>query len=639
MVTNKNHVWSKTALTGVLALSLLGLGAALPSVAHADTFNTTDNFIAGKMQTNQPVSLTITKYKQTDAGVTPTGSSQDAQLISAGSTPLQGVEFSLFPITLDAGCKASDLKITSTNTAGTATAPTVNCGTVGAAEKTGITDGNGVLKWDWANFSKVNYYVLQETNKPTGVTVSQPNLFGLPFFTTNTGNVAGYVYNLSVFPKNLTSNQINKSVVGSNIAQVGNQLTYTLSENIYDASKGINPTGNTTGAAVAGDGYLDVSEINGTTTQPQVRISDRLSSSLSVTGKPKVSWECAGGASTDLVEGTDYTATTSTDDPKRIPANEDAPLFADGNSGAGVNFMTVDLWPTPAAANSFKTAIASCPAQVRVTVVYVATVTAAGDSAAGAAGTLQNTANADVFDGTPGKANPEGAADVRSSSAGFNFVKTDTTSAVGLEGAEFRLSDPSDPTSFLLQDGTFANTGNFVTATSNNKGIVTFTALPLFKDSNFTTDANGNSILPDDTVADSPWLTAASAGKLNLVEVAAPKGYQAPSTDFGSVDFSKYVGKTAKDIAAFGSIVPEIDTNIFGATYSADSAIVNANFKDANNKPISVGMKNFTPAEAPIGLPLTGSQGILIFLVLGLAVVGITLYVRFRISKAQATTR
>lgn len=645
-------------------VAMFGLGGALTSTAHADTYTTKDNFIAGDLQTNVPVNLNITKYKQGAQGVNPTGSANDAAKIGADAMPVQGVDFTLFEVSVDTAnnCKATDLLITAQNP-GTTTAPTVKCGIVNPTPYgTKTTDGNGQTSFTWPSLSAVKYYVLQESKGPAqgGVVLSQDSLFGLPFYTTNhvdatNTDQTGYVYNVSVFPKNVSSSQISKSVSGPAVVQAGNTLTYNIGQRIYnkankDVPTGVTPTPDPT---KPGDGYLDYSEINSTATtpiQPQVRIVDRLSSALSIQGSPAVSWSCVDASNNPLTgtlaAGTDYVASTTANDPQRLTGNGGGPVFQDKISGAGNNYVTVDLWTdgaspaTNTAAAKFLTATANCSTGLTIHVQLKAQVTTSGDGTSAPVGSVQNTAAVDVFDGTKAPVIPGGDASVKSASAGFQFAKTDETSAKAVPNAVFRLVKPGT-SAYLLQDGTFTSTTNqpsatnpYFNATSNSAGVVNFVGLPLFKAADY--DSTGQ--LKPTTPTDSQWLTdttLGSGGKLDLVEVVTPTGFTNPGVSFGTVDFSKYIGQTANQISALGSVTPADYSGIFGQQYTADASIVSTNFADSTGAKISIGLKNF--AHPPIGLPLTGGQGILIFLIAGAAVMGITLFVRSRRNKANMT--
>jgi hypothetical protein len=648
VINDNNQTFRRTTLAGLLAIFSLCLGIMMPSPAQAapPKFSEDDNFIPGaSVDPNKVINVTITKYKQNDAGVSATGSVNDATKIPNGATPMGGVPFALYPITLENDCKATDLKV-KTSKAGTEIPSEVECGSVTPNDsfaRKDRTNAAGVIKWSFENFTDVRYFLLQETDTPAGVSVSQPVIVGLPFYTSDESGRVGYLYNVSLFPKNIATGQINKSVQGPAVTQVGNVLKYTITQNIYDASKGILPEGKP--SAVRGDGYLDMSEIASSSDsgmQPQLRIVDRIPSNLKQQGDPIVSWSC-GGEKTVLVKDTDYTAIVHDEDPGRIQANvsggSSEPMFQDGNTGDSVKYLTVDMWKDNARAEAFKSATSGCTAQVRINVEIKVEVTADGDGTASSQGTIQNVANVDIYDGQAGMANPDGPGKSKILSYGFNFAKTDNTSVKPLPGAEFRLNNPNDRTKFLCASGEFSSDcsgSSFVKATSNSKGIVTFAALPMFKQDDYRTNEDGVSVLkPGVALPDAAWLSVDN-GKLGIVEVKAPEGYQTPSVDFLHITWESHDLENVKNTGNT-KLVP--DVNLFGKEYRADDNLVKANFKDADNQPIEVGLKNFKASEAPVGLPLTGGLGIALFLMLGVTVVAITLYVRYRISKAQTSAR
>jgi LPXTG-motif cell wall-anchored protein len=105
----------------------------------------------------------------------------------------------------------------------------------------------------------------------------------------------------------------------------------------------------------------------------------------------------------------------------------------------------------------------------------------------------------------------------------------------------------------------------------------------------------------------------------------APNGYQRNTAVFKTLAFSGIEGKSADEIASANpaGVVPSTkpDFKAYGTTVA---------FEDISSNAVTQGMQNWKDNEPgkPISLPLTGGMGIIIFLVAGVAVMGIVLAVR-----------
>lgn len=617
----ENHKIQRAAGAAVALASCAAMfaAAALAPTASAVGPYTDDEFKAGTLDPSKSVSLSLTKYKSTTKGSDPTGAASDINNIS-GETPLQGVDFNLYKIT--SACEPSSLVLDKETNAGKDIAPSVKCGTADATlslVSKQTTDGSGKAKWDLGTFAEVGYYVLQETSTPAGVTVSQNTLFGLPYYTV-VDDTPGYVYNVSVFPKNVSSNQINKSVDGPLVAQVGDELTFTLEEKVY---KGATPKGTT---GVAKDGYLTLDEID-TSKSPQLRVVDRLSSALELTAwnyesktwsgaKPTVDWSCigsTGGTLTDSQYSVNY------------PDKRHSSIFTDDGDADGNTYLTFEFF------GSSVPDFSTCESDVTLTTSFSAKVTGEGAGDAGTPGTLSNSADTEVLGDDPANPdtpvpNPDQPAIVTVPAAGLNFAKTDKD-IKAVPGAVFRLASPTDKTKFLTTTGDFSDdkSKDYIEATSNAKGIVTFTALPLY---------TSGTTVGESTTPNTTWLNG--TGTLSLIEFSTPDEYALPSVEFKTVDFSDLKGSAAKDLAAKGQLTPDFDSLKFGSYEVTDTTKL-ATFTDNTGTAVKKGLINFTSDDAPISLPLTGGQGVVIFLILGAAVMGVTLYVSHRRNKANVT--
>ena len=677
------------ALASCVALFAGGLATAPAYAVDYPPFSASDNFLPGSLKSSSEVptvSLTVTKYKQTNEGGDATGSVNDATTVGGDDREtLAGVEFKLWELTVDNGKSVTDVKITDgkagkdaakTDVGGTVTInePGIDNGSLSeptlpaGQSSVKTTNSQGVIQWTWPNDGTVHYYVLQEIDEGPNTVhqftePAETTLFGLPFYTvaTDDAKTSGYVYSLSVFPKNISTTPFNKTVKeDGDIVQAGDTLHYTLTQKIE-----------TQGTAHTDDGKFYLSQIGGSN-QPQLRLVDRLSSALEVqTPAPKAQWTCkiddpenpgrqktttaedVPGASYDGVKKSTAAQTANPDKVnggtgKIFPAEEDS---------VDVQYAIFDFWSDQGVGFVRAVNDANCVSAVTITIELTAKIVSNGDDTAATPGTITNTAGGNFNNG----ANQDlPKTTTYNLAAGFNFVKTDSQTDKALASAVFRLSKPDDPTQFLLDDGTFANTepagedgAKFVSATSTKTGVVTFAGLPLFT---ATQKAKPNKA---EWEVDTDWVTAtrtgapatggtATPGLLHLVEVTTPDGYKAPGTDFKVVDFSSLEGKKVSDLTSNTTIEPDYTKFDFGQ-FNADEAKLAANDPNTSKKfyytatngdlvKVEHGLINFLPEEKPgvIGLPLTGGAGVVIFLIVGATIMGVTLYVRRRHNRSNA---
>jgi LPXTG-motif cell wall-anchored protein len=610
-----SFIRNKRGVAFIAAIATLAAALIAPATANAatgDTYTDADKFVAGKIDDSIKPTLTVTKYLTTAAGQKATGSEQD---VTAGTNPGQpgvGVEFTLTHIepTGDASAMKPDDAASFTAAAD-------------GAVYTGKTDGLGQIKtWTAAGGSAVtgefpggaNYYLLKETGPLAGYEAAKDTIFDLPYRATNTAadgtKTDGYVYNVHIFPKNVNTSQLNKQVVsstGSAVAQPGDVLSYKVSEKIYNEG------------ATADDSKVDRAELlAGNDEKPAIRLADRLSSALELTGDPTVAltYKDAAGNAQSVSVADYFTYTASTDAPKRLDPNQADDLFSDGITGAHTNYLVWDFFNSKAV--EFGNLIPADATDIQIVVDLKATVTAQGDSVSGDEGAIVNTAAVDNTD-IPAGTNPPDIT-TKTPTAGYEFAKV-TTDGTALQGATFRLTDPTNDSAFLATDGNYYTDADsvpagesFYEATSNNKGIVHFVGLPIL------TSADPQTGKAD---ADLQW---------NVAEVVAPNGYQRNTAVFKTLAFSGIEGKSADEIASANpaGVVPSTkpDFKAYGTTVA---------FEDISSNAVTQGMQNWKDNEPgkPISLPLTGGMGIIIFLVAGVAVMGIVLAVRRRRNSAR----
>lgn len=613
----------------ILASTTLIAAFGITQSATADTYTAADDFVAGALDTTKVPGLNVTKYLSIQQGSAPTGSAANP---ATGQQVAIGVTFRATEILLNKGFGWSDVTPANANNAWTASTTNIRYGkTDGNGE---ILDTRNVATTAWYSDTTMStratfpagdhYYILEETDSPYAPTfeMASPSIFGLPFRATQTdasgATTDGYVYNLSVFPKNINNGQLSKTsnaTNGATIAQVGDVISYKVSQRIYNDKT----------SAVAGDGKLDLSEITadkapGTV---QLRVADRLSAALALQGSPVVQlfWTDSSGPNAAVLNaGTDYVFSTATTDPGRVNANHAGePLFVQGASGKGTQYAVFDFFVDP---TSFKAQLDANSSDIVIQIFYNAQVTAKGDSTSAQIGELSNSAASDNTDNNT-TSTPEITSET--TSAGFQFAKTDESSSKPLAGATFRLADPSNSSSFLASDGNFyadsaLPTGeSFMEATSDDKGIVTFVGLPVL----------------DKVDAKDPTTWVGKASTWDVIEYAAPKGYDRPTSAFSNIVFNSIAGKSAEQISATnptGLLPDNYPTTLDFGSYSADVTAMSTNFIDANGNVITKGMKEFKSdsPNKPIGLPLTGGAGIVLFLVLGAAIMAVSLVIRRR---------
>ncbi|AKV55804.1 hypothetical protein BACT_0062 [Bifidobacterium actinocoloniiforme DSM 22766] len=684
MWTN-GRAWLVAILAFAVALAMVV--AVMPS-AHADTstYTTDDDFLPGDTpDSTHPAKLVLTKLLTSKPGFTATGSIQDKTNSNMPDNQVgKGVPFKLTQITPPGGAHPGDMKPNQENTF------------VRRTEYVGMTDDSGVIQnggsgighWhtrsaggytdttSLASFPH-GYYLLEEVTGPgSGNPYTDPSnplfnprytpvekaIYDLPYRSTNTTTpspggtptpVEGFVYNLHIYPKNINDAQLIKQVVSvkkpngasrdKNVAQVGDTVTWKITQKLYDDNHTTSPNG---------DGRLDLSEIPDTaSTADALALVDVLPTSL------------------DLVSGSVHVALSWTDNNvAHQPVTTGLPSFGDiGRSNmsrpvAGhsqESMVDPSMRPDTQKQNrllsfevkngsSLKTLYGNYVSgntytDIQVAITYDTKVTAEGDGDAGPMGLLTNVAVSDNLDNSGSNSKPFSVA-ASVASPGFQFAKTNKAEAshvppitlAGVPGAVFRLTDPSDRTQFLCDDAAFhtdTQINSFggrvkaIEATSNENGIVTFTGIPIVDDT-------ANAVYSD-----------ASKLKFGMVEYKKPQyctancntpsptmtDYLAPSANFKTVDFSSLSGKPIADLQDT-EVKPDVSKLDF-KDYKTPSMPTGttSTFKNMRGDVITLGLTNWQQDQtdpAKVGaLPLTGGRGILLMLIIGLIIMVIGLVV------------
>ncbi|MEK0307021.1 hypothetical protein [Bifidobacterium favimelis] len=658
-------------VTGVvIAFATCAAGLALMPAASADdatkkptgtTFTKDDDYVTGELgadMADHTPHLTVVKYLSLKQGITPTGSSQQGAELAKDNTPGKEILFELQKIKPDGPISAVDAQ------AGTGYKVDTGFGVEGSL--VGLTDNSGTIT-DWrkpganrlptgdpVDLPKItqegtapdtwyspSYFILKEDtdNSPAfqkGVydknsyKKAENSLITLPYQTVN---VTSYddgtkdsavvnVFHLHVFPKNISTKQINKRVTGitgsdgqpKEVPVAGDKISYEITQHVTNKYGGASHTNDN-------DPELDVGDLDpDNTTTPQLRIVDRMSSALKDMTNVKVSLKKTDGSEIQqLVQDTDYWFTSSPDVPARIQAGGGT-MFDANEAGPGTMYYVFDFFKNPTSFKGYMNGVT----EANIVIDFTTTVTSSGDSTNAAPGTLSNSVAVDHvgLKGDDGKPTDPDHNDTKTMTAGAQFGKVDK-GGTPLEGAVFRLSqgivDGKDMhNTYLATDGKFHPEGNlpagvsFYEATSTHNGIVTFVGLPVFE------TKDGKTAVQADLV----W---------NLSEVKAPAGFTIPDDYFKeAISFKKVGGQTVDQlIKQTNSNALSADVTIpkgYNYTGSLDG------ITDDQGTAVSQAVINFKPGEPgrPITLPLTGGRGIILLLVVGALIMVGVLYARNR---------
>ena len=311
-----------------------------------------------------------------------------------------------------------------------------------------------------------------------------PSFFGLPYAansldaTDTASQVQGYIYHLHLYPKNMNITQFSKTVqsVKDSTGQVkpqrtavaGDTISYKLTQKLYNTGK--KPK----------DGKLDVSEL--TEGNTDLRIVDRMSSSLKLKGEFKVVLHADGVDDVQLAEGAtaDYTESQPTSNPNSFGDNK---MFANEAPSSNVSYYQFDFFNTLTKVKNFT------PKAFLLVITYDATVTGDGDST-GTDG-VANDAASDFTENVDTDGNHQDSirehTNVINAVIAFGAVQNEKTKFAALPDTEFRLiKSEAEPDAYLASDGNFyaedkvPDGVQLYKATANKNGLVAFAALPVF---------------------------------------------------------------------------------------------------------------------------------------------------------------
>lgn len=417
-------------------------------------------------------------------------------------------------------------------------------------------------------------------------------------------------------------------------AKIGDEINYALTYKLAGAKR---PTEATPDYSKV---YLD--DIDGTNATG-IRIADRLSTALtfeSATAEIRYS-NTNGVAQTpkSLTENTDYKRTKQTEVPTKI--NDAAPLFE--QSDARSKYQVFDFFNGKQGSSY---GVPEDSKNVAVVVNIKVKVTSTDDSQGHQPGNLVNDAAEDAVP-SPGNHDTNHYKSY-TASAGFQFAKVHKGDFTPVKGAVFRLTQPGNENKYLASDGNFYEENSnhqpvdeqghavadttFVQATSNDKGLVTFTALPVFKkvsSNNEGTTTNTYKFNDEDHLT------------FDVIEYLPADGYDKPTMTFQKVSWKDEAGHeiTAADsgkrflpddttVDTDGNVTAStLDFKQYGTTLTGNAIIKNDEGKNVTNA-----LMNWKHGDGdkPISLPLTGGKGIILLLALGAVIMAIVIIDRKR---------
>ena len=632
------------AVAGATLLAgMVVLPATQASADEGNGFTSEDQFVPGALDETKVPQLTVTKYLSMNEGFAPTGSATDGDQLK-DLTPAQGILFNVQEVQPKGDGKTlADIKADDPETWQVKSGTTKFAGVTngqGVIDTWYQGDGNGKPTSTEAAFpaGKGHYYILSEnTANSPAFDSSNPNkldqnkyktaansFFGLPYATngTDANQTRGFVYHLHLYPKNVTKQSFTKTVQSVQDANgnpknqitavAGDTITYKLSQKLYNENS---PKQN--------DGKLDVKELKGE--GKDVRLADRMSSSLQ--GNPD-------SVQADIRDTAGKVVSLTADDfAKDVNTNKNPARLNDAtkNMFADVPTSDVTYWVFDFfTASGASKALGLGTSEMELEVTYTAKVTANGDSTG--TGGVVNDAASDYSenkndDGTPKEPEHEHT-NVTNAAIAFGSVQNANTNFAALPGTEYRLVENADSIDkYLASDGHFYAEGaapagvQLYKATANNKGLVTFAALPIFGD---------EARAADKTVKNVNW---------QLVETKTPENWRNPGIPFQTITFAD-AGKTETQIVQeYGrnaTIQPDYTKLNFGKFDAPAEQIPAGTKMTFNNQAVSKYLAHYktTEGDSPLALPLTGGRGIVLLLIVGALIMGGALYARSRRNNA-----
>ncbi|RBP99605.1 isopeptide-forming domain-containing protein [Bifidobacterium xylocopae] len=675
---------NKAKATGLLALVVAtGMMLAVVPAANADTatttYDTADEFLGGDAP-DKAGKLTLTKVLTKAAGKKSTGSVRDAPTSPKLGA---GVTFVLTRVTPKAGRTpgSMDPKTDSYVRTGTVYKGKTDAqGLITNGDSSSVGDGfwrdsaGNIIPGfpvDSANHSSY-YYLLEESDMDNpytrpdnplfnpAYTKAEPSIFDLPYRATNvttnrdaagtvtsTSSEDGFVYNLHIYPKNVNESQIAKDAVKvtapdgtarpGNLAQVGDTVTWKVTQKLYD---------DTRAGGMNGDGRIQLSEIrDGGRPGLFMKATDRVPAALTYVNQPPhldLSWTEDGTQHTEDITtggyvtidprpGSDGNVNKRSDSLQGTAMTtgpvKDMLTFPDLEKNSTV--LTVKWYSNWNGRGLGELAghydAAKTYTDIKLELTYDTKVSGSDDGEASPMGLLTNAIASDNADNAT---HDPYYATASVPTAGLQFAKTNKkdqkdTTLKGLAGAVFRLTPVGDKTRFLGSDGKFYAEGatlpsgvTALEATSNSKGVVSFVGVPIVDSATGKVYADRNKL------------------QFGLLEVTKPKydptggtspttDYRAPSIAFGTVDFSKYQSAEPGTLTeGAGADIAKLDFKDY-ATKNMPTGDTSP-FKNMRGDVIGKGLVNWRQDQedpAKVGaLPLTGGQGILFMLIVGLLV-------------------
>lgn len=430
-------------------------------------------------------SITVHKYSKVTQATTTNPTGEELTSTAGLGTPLSGAGYTLYKLTmptLTSGQVLTDVYTTSISSDKATATVTINLAGGGTVQATAAkaagesyTDATGTVVFGTGSTLDQGYYLLVESTVPAGYTADDPTIISLPL--TNAAGT-GYVYDVHVYPKNVSSIPITKILDDtSKTYAVGDDIGFTIDAAFQNDEAAPNKVDS-------------IDDLKAGSNYGVMRVTDTLVGSL-VYDSSKVYYLTETNKKIELTPVADYTLTTTGSEYVWALTNTgiDKIINNEATEGKGVT-LEINIQATVQISDEALTNKASS---------FVKKANATTDP-------IKPPTTPDVI--------------VPTGEVVVNKTMSDNTA---LAGAEFALATNAAATSFLLVDGTTVD--NITSLAQLQAEIATRKAAgnPLKEIVVATTVVKGTqgyavfSGLPYDKTAGTTY---------RLVEVAAPSGYQ-----------------------------------------------------------------------------------------------------------------
>lgn len=224
MLNTKKRGFLASAGALVTAVALAFGGAAAAQAAPVDTMPETSGLVITKLE--QPA----------DNGAAATGLEQTG----LSAKPIEGVTFEAYKVPLTKNPMSNEGQ---QEIAGTTLAAAKAAVASKTADRSGVTDAAGVVRWEGAQALDAGLWLVRETNTPAGVVAAGDFLVAAPL--THPTDLNKWLDTIYVYPKNHTVAG-SKTVENAADLKVGDTVTWTIT--VDNPSPRDNATGEYTAA-------------------------------------------------------------------------------------------------------------------------------------------------------------------------------------------------------------------------------------------------------------------------------------------------------------------------------------------------------------------------------------------------------